>query len=201
MCYCHRMMTSTDDKVGGQRPARRRHDAEASRQALKQAAAQLFDERGYDATTIREIGERAEVDPALIARYFGNKEGLYLATVEDSPPAQRSGDPRELVERALTDGHVMRPVTRAMVSPTLSDAMRDRVSKIIASRTVQPLQRELEAKKAPQAQLRAELALATAIGVSLTRAGGTLPALRDATPAELLDVLSPVLEELWGGFE
>ena len=37
--------------------------------------------RGSSGTTIREIGERAGVDAALIARYFGSKADLYIAAV------------------------------------------------------------------------------------------------------------------------
>jgi AcrR family transcriptional regulator len=66
-------MSSVADKPG----TRRRHDAQASREALLDAATALFEARGYQATTVRDIGERAAVDPALIARYFGGKEGLY----------------------------------------------------------------------------------------------------------------------------
>src|ERR1700760_4152576 len=60
---------------------RRPHDAEASRRALLGAAREVFDEVGYDRATTREIGERAGVDPALIARYFDSKEGLFIAAI------------------------------------------------------------------------------------------------------------------------
>jgi AcrR family transcriptional regulator len=46
-------------------------DAAASKQALLEAARSLFGQRGFKSTTIRDIGERAGVDAALIARYFG----------------------------------------------------------------------------------------------------------------------------------
>ena len=57
------------------RGAARSHDL------LLAAATELFAERGYDRTTVRELGERAGVDPALIARHFGSKAGLYLAAL------------------------------------------------------------------------------------------------------------------------
>src|SRR3984885_15422926 len=60
---------------------RRPHDADASRRALLDAARGVFDEVGYDRATTREIGERAGVDPALIARYFDSKEGLFIAAI------------------------------------------------------------------------------------------------------------------------
>jgi len=65
----------------------RRRDSARSRQALLDAAATLFSERGFDRTTVREIGERATVDPALIARYFGGKAGLYVETLRASTEA------------------------------------------------------------------------------------------------------------------
>jgi AcrR family transcriptional regulator len=168
---------------------------------LLKAAAQLFQERGYDATTVREIGERAAVDPALIARYFDSKEGLYLATVAEAPLTRPTGNPVELLERVLRmrEAGKIGPVGRAMVDPALSDAMRDRVSEVVASRTVGPLSDAFEARGVPDARLRAELALAVALGVSLTRAGGTLPALRDAALSGLVEILAPVLGVLCGG--
>ncbi|MCK9903411.1 TetR/AcrR family transcriptional regulator, partial [Frankia sp. Cpl3] len=63
----------------------RRRDAARSRQALLAAAADLFAERGYAGTAIRSVGDRAGVDPALIARYFGGKEGLYQAVLAADP--------------------------------------------------------------------------------------------------------------------
>lgn len=68
----------------------RRRDAARSRQALLAAAADLFAERGYAGTAIRSVGDRAGVDPALIARYFGGKEGLYQAVLAADPLIEQS---------------------------------------------------------------------------------------------------------------
>jgi AcrR family transcriptional regulator len=168
---------------------------------LLDAAAGLFHERGYDATTVRDIGERAVVDPALIARYFDSKEGLYLATVAETPSSGPTDNPAELLRRVLQarETGMTGPVGRAMLDPALSDAMRDRVSEVVALQTVRPLSDALEARGVPDARLRAELALAMTLGVSLTRAGATLPALRDATLSNLLTILAPALDVLCGG--
>ena len=51
------------------------------------AAIELFGKRGYHATTIREIAERAGVSTGLVYQYFGDKEDvlfLALQTVLDS---------------------------------------------------------------------------------------------------------------------
>jgi AcrR family transcriptional regulator len=39
-------------------------------------AEKLFAQKGFDATTIRDIAEAAEVNIAMISYYFGSKEGL-----------------------------------------------------------------------------------------------------------------------------
>jgi AcrR family transcriptional regulator len=49
---------------------------ERREQAILDAAASLFGERGYRAVNIDEIAERAEVGVATIYKYFGTKAGL-----------------------------------------------------------------------------------------------------------------------------
>src|SRR5205085_243189 len=88
------------------------------------------------------------------------------------------------------------PIGLAMVSPTLTDAMREQVREIVHRYVVEPLAAELTARASPDAQLRAELLVAVATGVSLTRAGGTLPALAAAPLEDVLAVLAPLVEAL-----
>ena len=175
-------------------PGRRRHDAQASREALLEAAGALFDERGYDAATVRDIGERAGVDAALIARYFGGKEGLYLATLQQDGRPPMPADPAEVLACMLSrsEERGIGPVPLAMVSPTLTDAMRDQVSAILAARVVDGLAEELDRRGAPAARLRAEVLVATAAGIALTRASGTLPTLSAARLQDVLALLEPL---------
>ncbi len=189
-------MSSVADKRSSRRRA---HDAEASRRALLDAAASLFDERGYAAATVRDIGERADVDAALIARYFGGKEGLYLAALQSQESrVSMPSDPVEALEHMLgkADRRGNGPIGLAMVSPGLSDAMREQVRDIVGRYAVAPLAAELGARGAADADLRAELLVAIATGISLTRAGGTLPALSEAPLDELFAVLAPVVDAL-----
>jgi AcrR family transcriptional regulator len=51
--------------------------AERTQAAMLQAARELFAERGYERTTVRDIAARAAIDPALVIRYFGSKDGLF----------------------------------------------------------------------------------------------------------------------------
>jgi AcrR family transcriptional regulator len=49
-----------------------------ARQRLLDGAIQLFDQKGYAATTVREIVETAKVTKPVLYYYFRNKEGIYL---------------------------------------------------------------------------------------------------------------------------
>jgi AcrR family transcriptional regulator len=188
-------MSSVADKSS---TPRRRYDAKASREALLEAADALFHERGYDATTVRDIGEHAGVDAALIARYFGGKEGLYLATLEREPRTPMPTDLGRAIEQMLSrsEQRGVGPIPLAMVSPTLSDEVRAQVRQIIGRRVVEPFAGELAARGVRDAELRAEILVALTVGLSLTRASGTLPALAETPLGALLAVLEPVIDTL-----
>lgn len=50
----------------------------AAMRRIQEVALDLFDERGFDAVTIEQIAEAAEVSPSSVYRYFGTKEQLIL---------------------------------------------------------------------------------------------------------------------------
>ena len=66
----------------GRREAHKR----ATRQALQQAADRLFAERGYGATTVRDIAGAAGVTERTFFRYFAGKEELILDDALDWLP-------------------------------------------------------------------------------------------------------------------
>jgi AcrR family transcriptional regulator len=183
-------MTSVVDKNSGPRS----RDAAASRAALLAAAGALFHERGYEGATVREIGERAGVDPALIARYFGGKEGLYLAVLAEEDVADDAPlDPHTLVAELLRhwDQRGHSPVSRALGALEVSDDVRDQVRAIVQRRLLGKF-----ALEGPDAALRGEILLALVLGISLTRANGTLPQLARASRAKLTATLDPVVDAL-----
>lgn len=50
---------------------------ERTREALLDAAEQLFAEKGFHGVTVRAIARQAGADPALVAYYFGGKQELF----------------------------------------------------------------------------------------------------------------------------
>jgi AcrR family transcriptional regulator len=179
---------------------RRPHDAEASRRALLDAACGVFDEVGYDRATTREIGERAGVDPALIARYFDSKEGLFIAAIAARSAEEENLDfaPPELLrfllERWDERGH--NPISRALASPALTPAAREQISAVVGDRLLSGLVAELDDRGVADPELRAELLVALAVGVAMTRANGTLATLAAAPREQVLATLGPLLDAL-----
>lgn len=51
-----------------------------TREALLEAATELFQTKGYDATTIEEIAERVDVSARTFFRYFASKDEVYMAS-------------------------------------------------------------------------------------------------------------------------
>jgi AcrR family transcriptional regulator len=60
------------------------------RDAIQRAALRLFAEGGYDATTVAQVAEAADVSPRTVSLYFPSKLELALSYVTDA--AQRLSD-------------------------------------------------------------------------------------------------------------
>jgi AcrR family transcriptional regulator len=60
----------------------RRLSAPQRRALIEQAAAQLFAQRGYDATTVAEIVARAGVSKPMLYRHFESKQDLCMRLLE-----------------------------------------------------------------------------------------------------------------------
>jgi AcrR family transcriptional regulator len=170
-------------------------DAARSRDRLLAAAEELFGDRGFDRTTTRDIGDRAGVDPALIARYFGSKTGLYLATLQrgnDDPPdllqPQRMA---ELLSRLGSRGPG--PVFRSVVSPHDDADVQAAAAHAMDQRLVRPLERRYADAGLDQPRLRAELAVAAFVGIVLSRSSGSLPELSAASDDAIVDLLKHLL--------
>lgn len=59
----------------------KKRDAQATRLAIIEAAKTVFAEKGFDQAGVREVAGLANVNIALINRYFGSKEGLFEQSI------------------------------------------------------------------------------------------------------------------------
>lgn len=69
---------------------RERHVAQTRQRILDEAMA-LFIEQGFDATTVDEIAQRADVSPRTFFRYFATKDALLFHDFEDRLARLRQG--------------------------------------------------------------------------------------------------------------
>ena len=53
--------------------------SEATRRTILEVARRLFAAHGFERTTVRAVAAQAGIDPSMVMRYFGSKEGLFAA--------------------------------------------------------------------------------------------------------------------------
>jgi AcrR family transcriptional regulator len=180
----------------------RKRDAGATRQALLQAANELFGLKGYDHTSLREIGERAGVDAALIARYFGGKVQLYSAALRaDAERTEDAGDrssPESITRRLLArvDTYGLGPIIRALVAAEVDPDLRQTAREHISQRLLEPLTERIAGLGVPNPDLRAELIVAAIVGIVTIRSTEAFPTIATADREEILAAIGPMLEAI-----
>jgi AcrR family transcriptional regulator len=71
---------------------------EPGRQRIEQAALELFGERGYEGTSIADIGKLAGITKSVLYHHFDSKADLYAAVCE-----RETAELLESVQRALSE--------------------------------------------------------------------------------------------------
>lgn len=56
--------------------------SDPTRARILDAARARFAREGYEVTTIRAVAADAAIDPSMVMRYYGNKEGLFMAAAD-----------------------------------------------------------------------------------------------------------------------
>ncbi|MGL4306112.1 MAG: TetR/AcrR family transcriptional regulator [Mycobacteriaceae bacterium] len=139
------------------------------RQQLIEIARSLFADRGYEATSIEEIAQRANVSKPVVYEHFGGKEGIYAVVVDremavlndmitSSLTNNRSRVRVERVALALltyvedrTDGFriLVRDSPAGVSSGTYSSLLNDAVSQVSNILVGDFVRRGLQAELAP----------------------------------------------------
>jgi AcrR family transcriptional regulator len=121
-----------------------------TRSRILEAALELFAASGFDGASTRTIAERAGVNLPAIQYYFGSKEGLYRAVVEQIGEQMQAGvaPVATRVRRALASGQASRrqlinllcDMLDIVIALILDDSVPDRESrqKFFARMEVEP---------------------------------------------------------------
>ncbi len=168
-----------------------------SRDRLLAAGTALFSQRGFAATTTRDIGLRAGVDAALIVRHFGSKVGLYLASLE----ADDDGSPTDLLQTDRMLGMLERtdtagpgPIFQAALAVQHDENIRTATTRALHTRVVDPLRDHFSRRGIAGAQLRAELVAAAFAGIALGRSSGAFGALAGAPASDVVAMVQEAFD-------
>ncbi len=113
--------------------------SEATRARIVQAAYQTLARNGYEATSVKDVAEEAEVAPGLVHYYFKSKEDLLVAAVlhgchdwrppDDLPPTEQARTAFEAMKRRLVERREFHTLIFDMVAlglhnPRIAEAVR-----------------------------------------------------------------------------
>ncbi|MGC5018780.1 TetR family transcriptional regulator [Micromonospora sp. DT47] len=181
-------------------PTRR---SDATRAAILRAARERFAADGYERATIRAIAAQARIDPSMVMRYYGSKEGLFAAAAEfdlrlpelADVPTERLGEVlvRHFLDRWEGDETLAALLRAASTNPGAAERMRgifaDQLGATVARFGTDP---------ATTAR-RAGLVASQILGLAFTRYIVCLPPMVDAEPAELVAWIAPTLQRYLTG--
>lgn len=147
--------------------------SDVTRAAILEAARERFAADGYERATIRAIAREAGIDPSMVMRYYGSKEGLFAAASEfDLRLPDLADVPRGEVGRALV-GHFL---DRWEGDEVLTALLRVGVTNTAGSRRMQEIFREqlepVVTAVCPvpgQGPMRAALVSSQILGMALSR--------------------------------
>ncbi|WP_107653928.1 TetR/AcrR family transcriptional regulator [Nocardia suismassiliense] len=183
--------------VPDQPPARR---SDATRAAILDAARARFAAEGYGKATIRAIAADAAIDPSMVMRYFGSKDGLFAAAVDidlalpDLAAADRDSLGELLVRRFLAlweeppGNEVMLTLLRSAVT---DDAVTERFRAVFAQQVLPAVLRFGDPADAPH---RGGLVVTQLLGLALCRYVLRIPPVVAFTRDELIAEIAPTLQ-------
>lgn len=182
-------------------PRARRSDA--TRAAILRAARERFAADGYERATIRAIAADARIDPSMVMRYYGSKEGLFAAAAEfdlrlpdlAAVPPDRLGETliRHFLRRWEGDETLAALLRAANTNPGAAERMRrlfaDQLAAAVAGFGTDPA----------STARRAGLVASQTLGLAFTRYIVRLPPVVEMTPDELVAWVAPTLQRYLTG--
>ncbi|WP_280401582.1 TetR family transcriptional regulator [Nocardia carnea] len=180
-----------------------RRSSTETKAAILAAARERFAADGYDRATIRAIAADAGIDPAMVMRYFSNKEGLFAAAVEfDLELPDLAAIERERIGAAVV-AHFLERWERdealliLLRAGVTSEAVAERMRSILAAQ-LQPVITRVSDDPG-DGPVRAALAASQMLGMALCRYVLAFPPLVAMPREEVIRWLSPVVQSYLTG--
>nr|BFD84819.1 TetR family transcriptional regulator [Streptomyces sp. Xyl84] len=176
-------------------PARR---SDATRAAILTAARTRFATDGYERATIRAIAKDARIDPSMVMRYYGNKEGLFAAAVSvdlrlpDPSALHRDEAGHALVSHFLALWEENGELTAILRVGVTNTAGAERLQRVFREQLL-PVARAL-CPDPEQVPARAALCASQLLGLALTRYVLRIPAAVALAREEVLAWLAPTVQ-------
>ncbi|MGS2619388.1 TetR/AcrR family transcriptional regulator [Micromonospora sp. LZ34] len=177
--------------------------SDATRAAILRAARERFAAEGYDRATIRAIAADARIDPSMVMRYYGSKEGLFAAAAEfdlrlpdlaEVPPAQLG---ETLVRHFLRRWEGDETLAALLRTASTNPGAAERVRGIFADQLGAAVGR-FGTDPATTAK-RAALVASQILGLAFTRYLVRLPPMVEMSPEELVAWVAPTIQRYLTG--
>jgi AcrR family transcriptional regulator len=159
----------------------------ATAQRILDAARAEFGQRGFEATTIRRVAQRANVDPSLVMQHYGSKAALFAVAIqlEDAGPGEVEAHLYDVLDVRLA---ALPPETKALVRSMLTTPeAAESMSAFLNERTAN-LSRAIGGE---DADLRAALIVSSILGLTIARHFLHLDAFANASDADIARVARP----------
>jgi len=173
--------------------------SDPARARILQAARRRFARAGYQGTTIRAVAADAGIDPSMVMRYYGSKDGLFAAATDvelelpDLTQIPRRHWGRRLVRHFFDrwESGPEEPTPGLLIRSAATNAVAaERLGEIVH----QQIAEALEHAGVDQARRRAALIATQMLGLACCRYVLELPAITSAEQDELVADLGGTLQ-------
>jgi AcrR family transcriptional regulator len=176
--------------------------SDRTRAAILDAAQTLFAQHGHDRTTVRDIAAKASIDPALVIRYFGSKDELFVRAaafdlrMPDLSKVKRSQIGDTLIRRFLELGEGFTGMTVLLRSAASNDYAASRVRELFAAQVLPAFARV--GSRADAAE-RAGLVASQLLGLALCRYILKIPPVAEMSAQEIVKHIGPTIQRYASG--
>jgi AcrR family transcriptional regulator len=176
--------------------------SDRTRAAILDAAQKLFAQHGHGRTTVRDIAAKASIDPALVIRYFGSKDELFVRAaafdlrMPDLSKVKRSQIGDTLIRRFLELGEGFTGMTVLLRSAASNDYAASRVRELFAAQVLPAFARV--GSRADAAE-RAGLVASQLLGLALCRYILKIPPVAEMSAQEIVKHIGPTIQRYASG--